>query len=375
MARHSVYLGLLDIDINGRLDLKTKSGEASADDVHLYMFSYALIADEVCMQGSAPLKSKSVFIAFSKLVEAFQRNEMHEDRPIFSFVLSDQSESYLSYFSERVPFLKKMGGQNTELSAYVNNEGRVAAQILDTRLNLTNVKRRTNSVSEEYKSSLLFALRSGRVNEHGILDAVAKQAIEILSNEQIIQTHHLLESLGLADREQINAVYRLARERYRRANAFGSESINSETKTHFKWKNISNYLLNTGVASFLSKRSTLTPAMLFKLRNLKSLKAMNELYFECQDQSDVDAFFNVLRELRADGKLRSLMKQSPGAAVAFFFEALNQSEIGYKAVNKGLEQLAKIFLLDIADEMFAKKVHLIYSSAELLEQDLAKLSG
>lgn len=374
MAKRSVYLGLLDIDINGYLDLKTKNGEATTDDVQLYMFAYALVADEVCMQGSAPLKNKSVFLAFAKLVEAFQRNEMHENKPIFSFVLSDQAESYLSYLSERVPFLKKMSGQNTELAAYMNNDARTTAQVLDSRLNLNNVTRRTHSVSNEYKSMLLFALRSGHVSEHGVVDSVAVRAIDILSNEQIIQTHQLLESLGLADREQINAVYRLARERYRRANAFGSESINSETKAHYQWKNVSTYLLNTGIANVLSKKSNLTPALLFKLRSLKSLKVMNELYFDCQQQSDADAFFAVLHQLRVNGKLRSLMKQSPGAAIAFFFEALNQSEIGYKAVNKGLEQLAKIFLLDVADEMFAKKVHLIYSSAELLEKDLADVS-
>ena len=99
MASHSVYLGQLDIDIQGRLDLRTSQGEATSADIVRYLFSYALVADEVCMQGSAPLKNKSVFVAFTRISETFQRNERHEEKPVFSFVLSNESEvlSGLSY--------------------------------------------------------------------------------------------------------------------------------------------------------------------------------------------------------------------------------------------------------------------------------------
>lgn len=326
------------------------------------------------MQGSAPLKSKSVFVAFTQLAEAFQRNELHEEKPIFSFVLSDESESYLSYLVERLSFLRAKGGHNAERLAYLGNEGLAAAQALDKSLNLAHVKKKTRSVSGEYKSSLLLALRSGRYDEHGIKDEVAAKAIQILTDEQMIQTHHLLESLSLPGIEQVNAVYRTARERYRRSNAYGSESLNSETKPHYQWKNIWAYLSQLGLTSLLAKNSVLTPTLLYKLRTLKSLSAMNDLYFERQDQADITALLNILHELRMNGKLRSLLRQSPGAAVAFFFEALNQAEIGYKSVNKGLEQLAKTFLLDVADEVFAKKVYAIYSCAELLSRDITALT-
>ncbi len=374
MASHSVYLGLLDIDIRGHLDLKTHQGEAAPADILKYLFAYALVADEVCMQGSAPLKSKSVFVAFTRLAEAFQRNELHEEKPIFSFVLSDDSESYLSYLVERLSLLRAKGGHNVERLAYLGNDGLSAAQTLDKSLNLGYVKKKTRSVSSEYKSSLLLALQSGRYSEHGIEDEVAAKAIKILTNEQIIQTHHLLESLGLADIEQVNTVYRTARERYRKANAYGSESTNSETKPHFQWKNIWAYLSQLNLTSILAKDLALTPTLLYRLRTLRSLKAMNDLYFECQDQSDIDALLNILHGFRMNGKFRSLLKQSPGAAVAFFFEALNQADIGYKPISKGLEQLAKTFLLDVTDEVFAKKVYFIHSRAEILAQDLAALT-
>jgi hypothetical protein len=370
MTSRSVYLGLLDIDIRGHLDLKTSQGEATPADIVKYLFSYALIADEVCMQGSAPLKSKNVFVAFTQMAEAFQRNEMHEEKPIFSFVLSDESESYLSYLVKRLSFLRSKGGYNVERFAYLWNDGLVAAQALDTSLSLAHVKKRTRSVSDEYKSSLSRVLQSGRYDEHGIKDEVAAKAIKILTDEQTIQTFCLLKSLSLQDIEQVNAVYQTARERYRRSNAYGCMSLNSETKPHYQWRNIWAYLSQLGFADLLANSSALTPTLLYKLRSLKSLSAMKDIYFECQDQTDITALLNILHGLRVNGKLRSLLRQSPSAAVAFFFEALNQAEIGYKSVNKGLEQLAKAFLFDVVDEVFAKKMYVIYSYAELLSRDI-----
>lgn len=373
MASHSVYLGQLDIDIQGRLDLRTSQGEATSADIVRYLFSYALVADEVCMQGSAPLKNKSVFVAFTRISEAFQRNERHEEKPVFSFVLSNESESYLGYLIERLSFLRGKGGHNAERLAYLGNDGLAAAQALDATLDLGTVKKRTKSISEEYKSSLLLTLRSGSYGEHGVKDEIAEKVIQLLNDEEIIQTHYLLNSLALSDIEQINAVYRVARERYRRANAYGSESLSSESKPHFQWKNIWAYLSQLHLKDILLGDSVLTPSLLFKLRTLKSLKEMNDIYFECQDQADIDALLNMLQQLRVNGKLRSLMKQSPGAVIAFFFETLNQAEIGYKSVNKGLEQLAKVFLLDIADEAFAKKLYVIHSCLENISRDLAAL--
>jgi hypothetical protein len=374
MASRSVYLGLLDIDIRGTLDLKTKRGAASKEDIVKYLFSYALVADEVCMQGSAPLKSKNVFLAFTRLSPAFQRNELHLEKPVFSFVLSNESDSYLSYLVERLSFLTVKGGHNSERQAYIDNDGLSTAKLLDQSLNLAHVKKRTHSVSNEYKSSLLLTLHSGRYGEHGIKDEVAAAAIQVLTDEQIIQTHNLLNSLGLAGIEQINAVYRTARERYRKANAYGSDSIDSETKPHFQWRNIWAYLSHLNLTGLLTSDSALHPKLLFKLRSLKSFKNMNELYFECQDQDDIDAFLHLLRELRVNGKWRSLFKQSPGAAIAFFFEALNGADIGYKAVNKALEQLAKTYFLQVADEVFAKKMYAIYACAENLAFDLADMT-
>lgn len=371
----SVYLGLLDIDISGSLDLKTKKGEASSGHIIKYLFSYALVADEVCMQGSAPLKNINVFSAYVKLLEAFRRNELHDEKPVFSFVLSDESESYLSYLVERLSFLRGIGGRNAERDAYLSNNGKFAAESLDKTLNVNRIKRRTRSVSGEYRSSLLIALASGRYDEHGVEDEVVDKVIKILSEEEIIQTNHLLNALNLSDIEQINAVYRAARERYRKANAFGCESMDSETRPHFIWKNISEYLAVLGFEPLLSDEGALSSTLLYKLRSLKSLREMNQIYFECQDQNEISALIDVLRELRLNGRIRSLMKKSPGAAIAFLFEVLNQADVGYKSVNKGLEHLAKLLVLDALDEVFAKRVYSIYSCAENLRRDLTELTS
>lgn len=374
MGARRVYLGLLDIDLQGRLDLQTRKGEAAPAEIARYLFSYGLIASDVCMQGSAPLKSAGVFLAYTRLAEAFQRNEAHQEKdPVFSFVLSSEPESYLGYLAERLSFLRGKGDFNTERQAYLGNDGLNAARQLDKVIDIGTVRKRTKSVSGEYKSTLLFAFKSGNAEELKIPDAVAKQAIAILNDEEIIQTHFLLTSLKLSEQEQINAVYRAARERYRKANAYGSEAIDSESKAHFQWRNVWAYLGLLGMSGLLSKESALNATLLFKLRALPSFKAMNDYYFECQDQEDIDALLKLLHQLQVNGKLRSLLKQSPGAAVAFFFETLNQAEIGYKSVNKGLEQLAKIFLLDVADEVFAKKIYAIHASAEALRKDLAAL--
>lgn len=371
MTKHSVYLGKLDIDIRGKLDLLSTHGEATSNDIIRYLFAYALVADEVCMQGSAPLKSKSVFGAFSQLAEAFQRNELHEEKPVFSFVLSNETESYLSYVVERLSFLKTKDNENIEKLAYLENDAKDTAQRLDKLLNLNVVKKRTRSVSNEYKASLLIALSSGSYNEHGIEDEVAVKAIEILSQEDLIQTHSLLKSLNLIKVEQINAVYRAARERYRNSNAYGSESLNSETKPHFKWKNVWLYLSSLGLEELLQSSLTLDPKLLFTLRALKSFKALNEIYFECQDQDDIDALLLVMKKLRLDGKFVTLKKQSFPATVSLFFETLNQTDIGYKSLNKALEHLAKMFVLDVADEVFAKKIYLTHKLIENFHRDFS----
>lgn len=387
MTFRSVYLGLLDIDIRGKLDLnnidirgmsdfKKRREEITSADVVKYLFSYALVADEVCMQGSAPLKSTQVFGAFMRLSEAFQRDETHEESPVFSFVLSNEAESYLDYLVERLSFLGETdkGKDNTEKNAYLSNNGLVVAKALDKSLNLRNVKKRTKSVSKEYKTSFLLVLRSGRFEEHGIKDEIAEKAIKILTDEEVIQTHHLLNALTLSDVEQVNAIYRAAREKYRKANAYGSESLNSETKAHFKFKNVSLYLDRLGFSKVLNRDPILTPTLLFKLRALKSLQAMNDVYFGCQDQADINALFEILHQLKINGRFKSLIKESPGAAVAFFFEALDQAGIGNKSINKVLEQLAKAFFVSVTDEVFAKKIYAIHLCIENLERDLSSLS-
>ena len=374
MPHRNVYLGLLDIDIHGNLDLKKRHGQVEYSDIVSYLFAYGVVADQVMMQGSAPLKSKNIFLAYTQLSEAFQRNEKHEDKPIYSFVLSNEVESYLSYIVQRLSFLRGISGTNTELISYIRNNAQDVSKLLDKNLNLKTVQKRTQSVSSEYKSSLLITLASGKFEEHGITDETAFKAIQLLSDEEIIQTHHLINSLSLVDVEQINSIYRVARDRYKNANAFGCESLNTEAKPHFNWKNISLYLDALNLPKFVYSDIELTPYLLFKIRNLSSLKQMNNIYFECQNQQDITALLEMLNQFKINGKLRSLLKQSPAIAIAFFFETINQAEIGYKTINKALEQLAKVFLSDVTAEIFAKKIYLVHTSAMKFENDLAMLT-
>jgi hypothetical protein len=327
------------------------------------------------MQGSAPLKSNAVFGAYLRLSEAFVRNELHDQNPIFSFVLSSEAETYLSYLVERLSFLRQKGSNNAEKQAYLNNDASNVARSLDMQLKRSAPKKRTRSVSKTYKSSLLLVLNSGDVSEHGISDEVANEAVKILSNEEIIQTFSLLSDLHLSDIEQFNAVYHTARERYRRANAHASEAHNSEEKTHFKFSNLCRYLSLIGFKDIISKTATLDSKMLFKLRNLPSMKEMNNVYFECQDQDDIDALLSTLQEFKINGKIRSLFKHSSGAVVAYFFESLNHADIGKKALNKALEHLAKMFFCDLSEEVFAQKIYAIYATAETLEKEIIGLTN
>lgn len=373
MPSLSVYLGLLDIDIKGHLELRSNLGEAQQNDILKYLFCYALIAQEVCMQGSAPLKNQNVFLAYRRLSEAFLRNEAHEEKPIFSFVLSSESESYLNYIVERLSFLRNRDKENTELTTYINNDAAKVASFLDKNINVNHVKKRVKSVSKEYKSSLSLVLNSGSFIEHGIKDEVAKKTINLLTNEEIIQTHHLLKSLDLNEIEQINCLYRVARDRYRKANAFGSNSINSETKPHFLWSNVWRYLNGIGLTPILNNNRALTCSTLFKLRNSKYLKELNNIYYECQHQEDINILLELISRPRINYNLKSIIKESNKILIPYIFEAISKSEVAPKPLVKGMELIVTRYMTDTVNEILAKKIFLVHGLMENLSNEIKNL--
>ena len=74
MPTRRVYLGHVDVGPDAKLELKRRDGDATDSDVLRYLFRYGLLADQVLMQGSAPLKSRQVLLVYVRLLEAFKRN-------------------------------------------------------------------------------------------------------------------------------------------------------------------------------------------------------------------------------------------------------------------------------------------------------------
>jgi hypothetical protein len=370
MSQRRVYLGQVDIRSDGQLDLPVPPGISLDDYLIKYLFIYGLVADEVYMQGSAPLKSMAVFRAYQKLSEAFTRDESHSPVPIYAFVLSDDVEDYESYLKQRMNFLKGQGKTNAERQAYLMNDGINVSKIIDANFSFIDVPRRTRSVSKSYRRGLVKTLQIDSQSTTAISQETAAIALRRIDSIENIQTFYLLGTLGLQDRHQLSAMYKLARKKYRQANAFGCESINSEDSPLFSTGNVSRFIYSMGLTSYFDVPKNLSAQTLFKLRQIESMQLLKDEYYKCQSQADIDELINIISMIRSKGRIQSAAKQSPAALVALIFEGLSQANIGNKAINKGAEVLVKAMFENAIDEHFAKRCYRLFSLVKQLNQEL-----
>jgi hypothetical protein len=374
MPTRSVYLGHVDVGPDAKLELKRSDGDATDYDILLYLFRYGLIADQVLMQGSAPLKSRQVLLAYIRLLEAFKRNEEHEPSPIYAFALSDEAESYTEYVLDRLHMLRKSGNSNAERNAYLANQARDSAKQLDADLSLIDVPRRKHSVSGAFRRGMLFLLRSNESRKAGLTEETSQRAIEKIKESEQIQTFKLLSSLSLREVDQAQALYKATRTKYREANAFGIGAMNSDDSPVWSPRHIRTFLDAIGIQALLADESNLTSELLFKLRRFESFRALRVEYFASQTDADLEALSTMLRNLRINGKILSSVRQSPGALAALVFEGLNEAKIGYRSINKAGELLTKTVLSDVADEHFAKRVYKLHELVEDLEREKCGLT-
>jgi hypothetical protein len=374
MPTRSVYLGHVDVGPDAKLELKRSDGDATDYDILLYLFRYGLIADQVLMQGSVPLKSRQVLLAYIRLLEAFKRNEEHEPSPIYAFALSDEAESYTEYVLDRLHMLRKSGNSNAERNAYLANQARDSAKQLDADLSLIDVPRRKRSVSGAFRRGMLFLLRSNESRKAGLTEETSQRAIEKIKESEQIQTFKLLSSLSLREVDQAQALYKATRTKYREANAFGIGAMNSDDSPVWSPRHIRTFLDAIGIQALLADESNLTSELLFKLRRFESFRALRVEYFASQTDADLEALSTMLRNLRINGKILSSVRQSPGALAALVFEGLNEAKIGYRSINKAGELLTKTVLSDVADEHFAKRVYKLHELVEDLEREKCGLT-
>ena len=375
MPTRSVYLGHVDVGPDAKLELRRRDSDATDGDVLQYLFRYGLIADQVLMQGSAPLKSRQVLLAYIRLLGAFKRNEDHEPTPVFAFALSDEVEGYTEYVLDRLHKLKSSGESNAERTAYLGNQAVDAAKQLDADLSVIDVPRRKRSVSGAFRRGLLSLLRSNEPSKTGISEETSQRAIEKINESEQIQTFKLLASLNLRESEQAQALYKVTRNRYREANALGIGAMNSDDSPAWSPSHIARFLDAIGLQSLLADEAKLTSELLFKIRRLESFRALRAEYFVAQSDADVDELTTMLRNLRLKGKVLSSVRQSPGALAALVFEGLNEAKIGYRSINKAGELLTKTVLTDMADEYFAKRVYRLHSLVEELEREKCGLTS
>ena len=375
MPTRSVYLGHVDVGPDAKLELRRRDSDATDGDVLQYLFRYGLIADQVLMQGSAPLKSRQVLLAYIRLLGAFKRNEDHEPTPVFAFALSDEVEGYTEYVLDRLHKLKSSGESNAERTAYLGNQAVDAAKQLDADLSVIDVPRRNRSVSGAFRRGLLSLLRSNEPSKTGISEETSQRAIEKINESEQIQTFKLLASLNLRESEQAQALYKVTRNRYREANALGIGAMNSDDSPAWSPSHIARFLDAIGLQSLLADEAKLTSELLFKIRRLESFRALRAEYFVAQSDADVDELTTMLRNLRLKGKVLSSVRQSPGALAALVFEGLNEAKIGYRSINKAGELLTKTVLTDMADEYFAKRVYRLHSLVEELEREKCGLTS
>lgn len=371
MSHRRVYLGHIDIGPQGVLDLRTSRGEAGVEDIVLYLFVFGIVADEVFMQGSAPLKSHQVLAAYRRLQDAFTRNEQHEPCPIYAFVLSDECNNYTEYLAQRLDFLQTEGERNPELSAYEANSADDTAIKLDRDMSYIHVPKRTQSVSKAFRHHLISTLHSGEVP--ALKDATAQTALRRIHEKESIQTFSLIDSLELSDASQLANIFSVVRGSYRRANAFGSMAIDSDTCLQFQPDNVLQFVDSIGLSVFMDQPALISSEILFKLRLSESLALLVGEYFHNQTQADLNKMFAMLAQFRLSGKVRSFLKQSPGAAVAAVFQAIEQAGIGSKTINKGIEHLAKVALGDAFDDALANRYYRMFSAIEILRKELNQI--
>jgi hypothetical protein len=374
MPQRRVYLGQIDIRPDGKLDLQAPPGLALDDYLIKYLFMYGLLADEVYMQGSAPLKSTAVFHAYQKLSEAFTRNESHALMPIYAFVLSDEAEDYESYIVQRLDSLQGQGEANAERQAYLKNDGVNVSKRIDADLSFVDIPRRTRSVSKSYRKGLVKTLQIDSESTSAVSHETAEIALRRIDSMENIQTFYLLGTLGLRDRHQLLAMYKLARKKYRQANAFGCEAINSEDSPLFIPRNITRFIHAIGLMPYLDVSRNLSANALFKLRQIPSIQLLKNEYYMCQSDADIDELINIITMLRLNGRIRSAVKHSPAALVALIFEGLSQANIGNKAINKGAEVLTKVMFENAVDEHFAKRCYRLFALIEQFNQELKAIA-
>jgi hypothetical protein len=374
MSTRSVYLGHVDVGPDAKLDLKRRDGDATDSDVLLYLFRYGLLADQVLMQGSAQLKSKQVLLAYVRLLEAFKRNEEHEPTPIFAFALSDEAEGYTEYVIDRLHMLRNAGNSNAERNAYLANQARDAANKIDADLSVIDVPRRKRSVAAAFRRGMLSILRSDESSKTGLSAETSQRAIEKIKESEQIQTFKLLSSLNLQEADQAQALYKVTRNKYREANAFGIGAMNSDDSPVWSPRHIGAFLDAIGLQPLLADEYNLTSELLFKIRRFESFRALRAEYFASQTDADLEALATMLRNLRINGKVLSSVRQSPGALAALVFEGLNEAKIGYRFINKAGELLTKTVLSDLADEHFAKRVYKLHELVEELEREKCGLT-
>jgi hypothetical protein len=373
MPTRRVYLGHVDVGPDAQLDLRQANTDATEEDVLRYLFNFGLVADQVLMQGSAPLKSRQVLSAYLRLLEAFKRNEDHEPEPIFAFALTEEAEGYTQYILDRLHALRNAGDANAERVAYINNQAVAAAKRLDADLTLVDVPRRKKSVSKVFRHGLLSLLRSNDPKATGVSAETSGRAIEKINESEQIQTFKLISDLSLEEREQARALYQVTRNRYRQANALGIEAMSSDDSPVWSMQHITGFLHAIGLYSWVADPRNLTSELLFKIRRFDSFRALREEFFVSQSDLDLAELTTMLKNLRMNGKILSTVRQSPGALAALVFEGLNEAKIGYKSINKAGELISKTVFSDLADEHFAKRCYRLHALVEQLARDTTGL--
>lgn len=372
MATRKVYLGRVDIDQAARIDLKHHDSLTDGR-VLLYIFRYGILADEVSMQWSAPLKSKQVLNAYFKLGEAFKRNENHEPTPIFTFSLNDVADGYFEYLSERYVFLKKLGDEdNAESVAYRKNQAKESARKLDGDLAAVDVPRRKKSVSAIFRNGLWSALRANDPKKTGVSDETAGLAINAIKESEEVQTFNLVSSLGLKEVNQANALYEMARACYRQANAASVNAINSDDLPVWAIERVAGFCEAIGIHDLLRSTKSISAELLFKIRGIESFKILRDEYFNAQSDAELAELNVMLRTLRVNGRVRSVMRKSPSAITILIFEALSEAKINYWPL-KAFEALSRKIVSD-RNEHFAMRCHRFYGLIRELNYELSELA-
>lgn len=368
MAARSVYLGKLDIDLTGKLELKINGSTPHENGLVLYLFLYGLIANEVLLQGSAPLKIKNIFKAYISLQEAFVRNENHEKTPIFSFVLSNDSENYTDYIKQRFSLLRN---DNIEKQSYMNNNALEVSRKLSSDLIFSNVKKRTKSISEVFR----FSVADSFYSEETIIleDNIILKAIERAENITFFQTFEFIKSLELNEPQKIKYIYDKVRQKYEQSNAFGCESSCDFETIQFQIKNIIKYIKVIGLDKLLKRSEALKAPLLFKLRKLASLQELNNFYFECQEQKDIDDFFDLILAVNTDKSLRNIMQQSPSDLIPLIFEYTSEFIPIPKLLSKGFEFIFKSSSNELTKNYYEQKKFQIFTASERLHRDVESL--